>query len=1490
MKKILSSLSCHVLPLIGMFAPAGAEQKPAGTVMAEVWNFDIPAGVSAKSVFEQWRAQHPPGEPDVLPLDGLAVPARDAGTMVRVAGVLTAPVTGYYAFSIHAPDATGHQRPDETELWIQDRRTGEWKLAQCSGNPIKSGGRTLLEAGAPQRFELWTMGRDRMVVDWEVVEFGMTDPATGRNLVKLARQTVPASALGPQTAAPDDRLGDGLLDSWQKRHGLDPDDGMGPNGPWGDPDGDGLPNWREQLAGTSPIVADTEGRAGLVRWEIWRDIPGRYVFDLRRAGHFPNGPREIRFLDRLEIPTGNGINYGSRVRGWLVAPADGEYRLGIRADDGAELWLGENESWQSKRLVAKTDPNVSGHVPWFRRDENGRKVAQDSVQTGRVTLKAGSRYYLEILHKQDTGADHCAVLWIRPGAEKPEPIVGEHLVSWQPCPTDADDDGLPDDWQRSAKLVDASVEPAMRQAEADPDRDGATNRDEWLAGTDPLSKADCPPGGHLLTSETWTGIAGRDVSSLIGDARYPAKPDFATRIDNLDFGHEGENYGVRLRGYLTAPKDGDYHFSISGNNACTLYLAASEDKFTKRVVSRIEVGTMWRSFDLPGHSPSGPISMESGKSYYIEVIFKRGVVEQNKNSRPDPGDHSSVAWKRPGERSFSVIPPGVFTTYRADPRDLDDDDLPDEWETRHRLDPATPGGDHGAWGDPDGDGLENFREFQLGLDPNASDVHGAPGLALYEAWDNIPGLVAAHREQSGLVPALRQDPRFPLHPSRREWRDTLEAPRRQGNDYGGRLRAYILPPVTGDYLFSIARRDVSVLFLSADGSKFNRRSIAAIEGSTLTDSWDKRSGQSGTPVRLEAGKPCYIEAIVGRGGFPYNDDFLSIAWKPPGAETFAVIGAEHLVAFFRDPNDQDDDDLPDDWENRYGLDSADPHGDHGPHGDPDRDGMANMEEYQRGSDPRNGDTDSDGVTDHDEIHVYGSDPLVRDAVAPVLLGNLPLSAPLAGGQRWFTSESVGAIHSLDRRGSTEWQFDVEKPGIYQIALHGYSESADTANPGIGVLIEIDGVLAGRGILPAGPGVGRLAFLTQWLGAGEHRLVLHNQNVRAGVSLVITSIDILGHDGVDSDGNGLADWLEKAFRDANRSYGLKRESPTSPACIEGHARFLGDMSLVTERDGAQDVMEGLQGRWYANVPLDPAGDATRLRITYEGGIIGEAHDIQWSATNLYGGGEFHVRLGDSMRLVAFDPAKEAAMSGFTLRIEDSELHNGTATTPYVHRFEEVGRVEMVVGVTHGDGGRSTDVAVFHVAGAELGEDFHMPSSPGRRWMPPALARDVALEVDGHLSLNEITEGDDQMRAFHAMFESNCASRGRVLARMPDGGPVLDAVTFHGFQLASSTRTGDHRLVEVLPDGTRVVRVGYVINGVIPPDLAIWIQLYVPDAVFANGSAWLLLTAADFDENGRAEFDVYKAPGKGIPYVCHWIRPYGEGSGEASVAENPQDETQ
>jgi hypothetical protein len=52
---------------------------------------------------------------------------------------------------------------------------------------------------------------------------------------------------------------DGLLDGWERAHGLDPDDSAGINGGDGDPDHDGLTNQEEQALGTDPNNSDSDG-------------------------------------------------------------------------------------------------------------------------------------------------------------------------------------------------------------------------------------------------------------------------------------------------------------------------------------------------------------------------------------------------------------------------------------------------------------------------------------------------------------------------------------------------------------------------------------------------------------------------------------------------------------------------------------------------------------------------------------------------------------------------------------------------------------------------------------------------------------------------------------------------------------------------------------------------------------------------------------------------------------------------------------------------------------------------------------------------------------------------------------------------------------------------------------------------------------------------------------------------------------------------------
>ncbi len=99
------------------------------------------------------------------------------------------------------------------------------------------------------------------------------------------------------------------------------------------------------------------------------------------------------------------------------------------------------------------------------------------------------------------------------------------------------------------------------------------------------------------------------------------------------------------------------------------------------------------------------------------------------------------------------------------------------------------------------------------------------------------------------------------------------------NNYGQRLRAFIIPPTNGAYTFWIASDDSSQLLLSTDENPSNSAAIAWVNAWTNPREWTKEPNQKSAAITLEAGRRYYIEALMQQGG---GGDDLAVRWQLPG--------------------------------------------------------------------------------------------------------------------------------------------------------------------------------------------------------------------------------------------------------------------------------------------------------------------------------------------------------------------------------------------------------------------------------------------------------------------------------------------------------------------------------------------------------------------------------------------------------------------------------
>ncbi len=169
--------------------------------------------------------------------------------------------------------------------------------------------------------------------------------------------------------------------------------------------------------------------------------------------------------------------------------------------------------------------------------------------------------------------------------------------------------------------------------------------------------------------EVWTGVPGTNVSDI--PTNLP--PSFTTLQGTLEgVTGSGENYGERLRGYLTVPVTGNYYFWIAASDSAELWI--SNDSQPVNSLRRAYVlpspnpspppmyGTASRQWNLQTNQQSPWLELTAGQPYYLEVLHKA-----------DAGAHDNfaVGWlldpTGTNNAPSEVISGSMLTPYLASP-------------------------------------------------------------------------------------------------------------------------------------------------------------------------------------------------------------------------------------------------------------------------------------------------------------------------------------------------------------------------------------------------------------------------------------------------------------------------------------------------------------------------------------------------------------------------------------------------------------------------------------------------------------------------------------------------------------------------------------------------------------------------------------------------------------------------------------------------------
>jgi len=158
------------------------------------------------------------------------------------------------------------------------------------------------------------------------------------------------------------------------------------------------------------------------------------------------------------------------------------------------------------------------------------------------------------------------------------------------------------------------------------------------------------------------------------------------------------------------------------------------------------------------------------------------------------------------------------------------------------------------------------------------------GSVSLELWKGLPG---------DKVTALTELPAYQKAPSTTTSLNQLEYADR-GQNYGARIRGFLVPPQSGNYTFWIASDDSSELWLSSSENPAGKTKIAYVAGFVPRGRWREQPSQKSSPITLKARHPYYFEVLHKQGG---GENYACVGWQLPDNTLERPVPSSRLSAY-----------------------------------------------------------------------------------------------------------------------------------------------------------------------------------------------------------------------------------------------------------------------------------------------------------------------------------------------------------------------------------------------------------------------------------------------------------------------------------------------------------------------------------------------------------------------------------------------------------------